>query len=155
MMIEQALRQERLRNLALPAPVSVPSGSTLAETLGAMRAAGGAAVLVCRAGRAVGIFTERDVLNKLFPGPVDEAQPVDRFMTPDPESLSLDATLGEAVRLMTEHGYRNVPLVDAEGRSAGMISARDLVDYIAGHFPTEVANLPPNLEQEFHTPEGA
>jgi CBS domain-containing protein len=155
MTIDQALRRERLGNLPLPEAVSVPSGTSLMDTLRAMRAAGGAAVLVCRAGRVVGIFTERDVLNKVFPGPVDESLPIDRFMTADPESLTLDAALGEAVRLMTEHGYRNVPLVDAQGHAAGIIAARDVIQYVAEHFPTEVANLPPSLEQEFRAPEGA
>lgn len=155
MTIEEALRREKLRNLPLPAPATVPSGTTLGDTLKTMRAAGGAAVLVCRNGRAVGIFTERDVLNKLFGGAVDESRPVDGFMTADPSSLPLDATLGDAVRLMTEKGYRNVPLVDREGRTAGMIAARDIVQYVAEHFPTEVANLPPSMDQEYHSPEGA
>lgn len=155
MTIEEALRRERLRNLHLPEVVLVPAGTTLKETLRAMRASGGGAVLVARGGKVIGIFTERDVLNKLFQGPMDDTQPVDAFMTERPESLPLDATLGDAVRLMTEHGYRNVPLVDADGRGAGMIAARDIVQYVAEHFPNEVANLPPDLDQEFTTPDGA
>ena len=155
MTIEEALRRERLQALRLDPPVNVPAGTPLSEGLRVMREAGGAAVLVLRDGRTVGIFTERDVLNKLFPGTVDDRLPIDRFMTPDPASLTLDATLGEAVRLMTEHGYRNVPLVDAEGQCAGLLSARDVVQYVAEHFPTEVANLPPRLSQRFTTKEGA
>ena len=155
MTIEQALRQEKLRNLPRPEPASVAAGTSLGETLRTMRAAGGAAVLVCRGDRAVGIFTERDVLIKLFAAPVDETQPVDRFMTANPASLPLDATLGEAVRLMTEKGYRNVPLVEKDGTSAGMIAARDIVQYVAEHFPTEVANLPPSMEQDYQSSEGA
>ena len=155
MTIEQALRREKVRNLPRPDPARVPSGSSLGDTLKTMRAAGGAAVLICRGGRAIGIFTERDVLNKLFDAPVDETLPIDRFMTADPASLPLDATLGDAVRLMTEKGYRNIPLVDPEGNSAGMIAARDIVQYVAEHFPTEVANLPPSMEQVYTSPDGA
>jgi CBS domain-containing protein len=120
-----------------------------------MRAAGGAAVLVCRGPRAIGIFTERDVLDKLFGSPVDERLPIDQFMTADPVSLPLDATLGEAVRMMNEKGYRNIPLIDPDGNSAGMVAARDIVLYVAEHFPTEVANLPPSMEQTYTSPEGA
>ena len=155
MTIEEALRRERLRTLRLDEPVSVPSGTSLSDALGAMRDAGGAAVLIQKEGRPIGIFTERDVLNKLFPGAVDDRLPIDRFMTADPASLTLDATLGDAVRLMTERGYRNVPLVDQDGRSAGLLSARDVVQYVAEHFPAEVANLPPGLTQSFVTKEGA
>ena len=155
MTIEEALRRERLRALRLDKPVSVASGASLGEALRAMREAGGAALLIQKDGRTIGIFTERDVLNKLFPGAVDDRLPIDRFMTPDPASLTLDATLGEAVRLMTEHGYRNVPLCDQEGKSAGLLSARNVVEYVAEHFPAEVANLPPGLNQRFATKEGA
>ncbi|HYV18417.1 MAG TPA: CBS domain-containing protein [Verrucomicrobiae bacterium] len=155
MTIEEALRRESLRALRLEPPVTVPSGTPLGQGLRAMREAGGAALLVLHEGRTIGIFTERDVLNKLFPGCVDETLPIDRFMTPDPAGLTLDATLGEAVRLMTEHGYRNVPLKDGDGKSAGLVSARDVVQYVAEHFPTEVANLPPGLKQSFATKEGA
>jgi len=153
--IEEALRRERLGALKVPQAVSVPAGTALGEALRAMRASGGAAVLVSRGGKIAGIFTERDVLNKLFPGPVNETSPVDGFMTPDPEVLTLDATLGDALRLMTEHGYRNVPLVDGAGHPAGMIAARDIVEYVADHFPADVGNLPPRLNQQFKTPEGA
>jgi CBS domain-containing protein len=155
MTIEEALRRESLRSLRLDPPVTVPSGTPLGLGLRAMREAGGAAVLVVKDGRTIGIFTERDVLNKLFPGCVDESQAIDRFMTPDPAGLTLDATLGEAVRLMTEHGYRNVPLQDRDGKNAGLLSARDVVQYVAEHFPTEVANLPPGLNQRFDAKEGA
>jgi CBS domain-containing protein len=155
MTIEEALRLERLGNLLPAASVSVAEGATLREALAAMRAAGGAALLVCRDGRAVGIFTERDVLNKVYDGDVDISQPIDRFMTPGPLALGLEATLGEAVRLMAERGYRHVALEDGKGRSAGCLSAHDIVRYVAEHFPTEVANLPPGLRQDFATPEGA
>ena len=153
--IAEALRLERVRSLDLPRSASVQSGTSLRETLRVMRSSGGGAVLICRAGTVIGIFTERDVLNKLFSGPVDEGQPIDALMTASPKSLTPDATLGDAVRLMTDHGYRNIPLVDAAGEIAGMIAARDIVQYVAEHFPTEVANLPPSLEQEFSTKEGA
>ncbi|HEV8119400.1 MAG TPA: CBS domain-containing protein [Candidatus Polarisedimenticolia bacterium] len=155
MTIEEALRLERLGNLLPAASVSVAEGATLREALAAMRAAGGAALLVCRDGRAVGIFTERDVLNKLYEGEVDDRAPIDRFMTPNPAALTVEATLGEAVRLMAERGYRHVALEDRNGRSVGCLSSHDIVRYVAEHFPTEVANLPPGLRQDFATPEGA
>jgi hypothetical protein len=36
-----------------------------------------------------------------------------------------------------------------------MIAVRDIVHYVAEHFPEEVVNLPPRLHQTFKTPEGA
>jgi CBS domain-containing protein len=155
MTIEQALRHEHLGNLPLSKPATVPRGTSLEATLRLMREQGLGCVLVCEGDRLVGIFTERDVLNKLIGSGVSETETVDRFMTPHPASLTPRHTLGDAVRLMTEHGYRHIPLLDERGRRAGLVAARDIVHYIAEHFPAEVVNLPPRLNQVFNTPEGA
>ncbi len=155
MTIEEALRQERLGSLPISHPACVSVGTSLDETLRLMREEGVGCILVCNGERLVGIFTERDVLNKLFGREVDLKLPVDRFMTPDPATLTPDDSLGDAVRLMTERGYRHIPLCDRQGKRAGMIVARDVVHYIAEHFPAEVVNLPPRLHQQFSTPEGA
>ena len=154
MTIEQALRDERLGSLRLLDPACVPRGTSLGETLRLMREERVGCVLVCDADRLVGIFTERDVLNKLIGCGVSESEAVDRFMTPNPACLTPSNSLGEAVRMMTEGGYRHIPLLDERGRRAGLISARDIVSYVAEHFPAEVVNLPPNLDQTFKTPEG-
>ena len=95
------------------------------------------------------------LLDKLIGRGVSESEPVDRFMTRDPACLGPSASLGEAVRLMTEGGYRHIPLLDDRGRRAGLIAARDIVNYVAEHFPAEVVNLPPRLDQVFKTAEGA
>lgn len=155
MTIEQALRHEQLGNLPLSMPASVSPGTSLETTLRLMRDQGVGCVLICEGERLVGIFTERDVLNKLIGSGVSESEAVDRFMTPQPATLTRRHTLGDAVRLMTEHGYRHIPLLDERGGRAGMVAARDIVNYIAEHFPAEVVNLPPRLHQVFNTPEGA
>ncbi|MBI1950714.1 MAG: CBS domain-containing protein [Acidobacteria bacterium] len=154
MTIEQALRDARLGSLSLSDPACVPRGTSLAITLGVMRENGVGCVLVCDGERVVGIFTERDVLNKLIGSGISESEPVDRFMTSNPASLRRTDCLGDAVRMMTERGYRHIPLLDERGRRAGMIAARDIVNYVAEHFPAEVVNLPPRLDQVFQTPEG-
>ena len=155
MTVGEALRSERIRGLRLSEPARVGPETSLAETIRAMREARIGCALVCDEGRIVGIFTERDVLNKILGSPVDYRGPVRPFMTPKPRTLSPDDTLGEAIRLMTREGYRHIPLQDEHGRRAGMVAARDIVNYIAEHFPAEVVNLPPRLHQVFNTPEGA
>jgi len=151
----QALRTERIRSLRLSDPARVGPEATLAETLKAMKTSGTGCAIVSREERVVGILTERDVLNKIAGSAVDPGEPVSRFMTPNPRTLRPEDPLGEAIRLMTEKGYRHVPLVDEKGREAGVVCAKDLVEYIAEHFPAEVVNLPPRLHQVMRKPEGA
>ena len=154
MTIEETLRRERLGALPLSRPTCVHKSTSVDETLKVMQPEGIGAVLVCDGEKLVGIFTERDVLFKLFGDKVDLKQPIEKFMTPDPKVLSTEDTLGDAVKLMTESGYRNIPLEDEQGLRAGMITTREIIKYVAEHFPAEVVNLPPP-DQTFQAPEGA
>lgn len=104
-------------------------------------------VLVCEERKITGIFTERDVLNRLTSKTIDYTVPIDSVMTPDPKTLRLDERVADAIRMMTVQGYRHIPLVDESGLVAGLLSARDVLVYIAEHYPAEVLNLPPRLHQ--------
>jgi hypothetical protein len=55
---------------------------------------------------------------------------------------------------MTVHGYRSVPLVDERDRWLGLLSSRNVLRYIAEHFPEAVLNLPPRLNQHLRRAEG-
>jgi CBS domain-containing protein len=51
-------------------------------------------------------------------------------------------------------GFRHVPLVDSDGRPVGILSVKDIVDYLAEHFPREVLNIPPEPGKQPRIPEG-
>jgi CBS domain-containing protein len=103
--------------------------------------------------RPVGIFTERDYLDKiaaLDPAAWEESQlsPVENFMTVTPRTIPQSESLETAIQLMTQGGYRHLPLVDRAGYLVGVISARDIIRHLAEFFPLEVMNLPPRLHQD-------
>ena len=103
----------------------------------------GCAVVV-EAGRVVGIFTERDALTRVLAKGIAASQArVGDVMTPDPERLSLDDTLGYALHKMSVGGFRHIPVVDRAGEPAGVLSQREAVQYLVGFFPEEVINQPP------------
>lgn len=106
------------------------------------------AVLVEHEGRAVGIFTERDVLRRVIRTGIDQDRPVEEVMTPDPETLSLDDGIAFALNRMAVGGYRNLPIVDEAGQPLAVLSQREVVAYIVSVLPSRVLNLPPvpNLE---------
>jgi len=145
--LEETLPSLLIRDLPLPEPLVVQSGSSLRATIEAMQAARRPCVLVCEGRKIRGIFTERDVLNRLRLGAIDGAVVIDDVMTPNPKTLTLTDRVADGIRLMTAEGYRHIPLVDEEGYGAGLLSARDVLGYIAEHFPAEVLNLPPRLHQ--------
>lgn len=91
--------------------------------------------IVVEAGRIVGIFTERDVLNKLadrFEALADE--PVRRYMTPDPAMLPANAPVAFCLNWMMVGGYRHIP-IERDGELAGVVSVRDILAYLTQRYP--------------------
>lgn len=84
------------------------------------------AVLIVEQPRIVGIFTERDALNKVLAGGLDPDKTLlAEVMVADPQTITPDKPLAFALYLMAEGGFRHVPVVDENGRPLGMLSARD------------------------------
>lgn len=84
------------------------------------------ALLILAERKIAGIFTERDVLNKIVsPGLDPETTTLAQVMVRDPQTIRLDKPLAYALYMMAEGGFRHVPVVDASGAPVGMVSARD------------------------------
>lgn len=83
------------------------------------------AVVVDGAGRATGIFTLRDLRDRLALAGKDVAVQIGEVMTPDPVGLPADTMGFEAALTMAEHGFRHV-VVTENGRAAGCLSESDL-----------------------------
>ena len=149
------LRTEKVRVMARIEPGTIQSGASLRDALSTMRDHGGDALLVLNGKRLAGILTERDVLNRILGKDVDDARPVDEFMTASPGTLHADASLIEAMRSMEQGHFRNLPLVDDAGSVVGLLRQLDLLEYVAEAFPQEILNLPPRPHQLMEEPEGA
>ena len=113
-------------------------------------------ILATRDGRLSGILTERDVLMKVVGTAIDlERTPIRPYMTRDPVCLPEDAIVAYALNKMCVEGFRHVPLTDAQGRPTGVVSMRDIIEYLSGFFPKDVLNLPPEPTHGFRSREGA
>jgi CBS domain-containing protein len=138
-----------------PAPVVVASpASTISAAIDQMKENRAGSVVVCEGDRLLGIFTERDVLRLLARGG-DLSAPVRSVMSPEPVTVGLTDTIWTAVARMNEGGYRRMPIVDGEGRPAGMVTVRRVVHYLVEHFPAAVYNLPPVAQPTTRDREGA
>ncbi|HEV2915249.1 MAG TPA: CBS domain-containing protein [Pyrinomonadaceae bacterium] len=133
--------------------VCTSPSTPLAEAVEKMRQDEGGCVIICEDERVVGIFTERDLLNKIVGSEIDTNEPVSRWMSSTVETLGPEATIGDAVRVMNDKGYRNVPLVQ-DGRLVGSVSVFDVIMYLAESYPKETMNLPPVPAQVMDTQEG-
>ncbi len=114
---------------------------------------GGCAIVCAEDGSVVGIFTERDLLTKIVGQEVDLNAPVSDWMSPVVATLTPTATIGDAVAIMNDKGYRNVPLVK-DGKLVGSISVFDVIGYLAESYPQDTMNLPPNPDQVMESTDG-
>jgi CBS domain-containing protein len=151
----QELKGEKARVISRRQPLTVPAGTTLSAAIERMQDANAGVVLVTEGERAVGVLTEGDIVRRVLADGMDLSRPVDDAMSREPRTLHIDSTLGEAMSLMQQGGYRVVPLVDDEGRIAGIVHQRELIEYVAEAFPQEILNLPPRPHQQMEEPEGA
>ena len=133
--------------------VAVSPYTPLSQAIEAMKDDEGGCVIVSDDGRVAGIFTERDLLNKVMGEDVDLDSPISKWMQPSVETLSSEATIGDAVRLMNEKSFRNIPLVKG-GQLVGSISVFDIITYLAECYPKETMNLPPLAAQVMDTVDG-
>lgn len=133
--------------------VCLEPSDTLSQAIEVMKQDEGGCAIVCREGRVVGIFTERDLLTKVIGQSVDLNEPVSNWMSPVVATLTPDATIGDAVTMMNEKSYRNIPLVK-EGSLVGSISVFDVITYLAESYPKETMNLPPNPDQVMDSEHG-
>lgn len=151
------LADEKLKMLGRRDPLTVRPGTTLRECIALIHRTGIAdSVFVTAAdGRLLGVLTERDIFSKLVASGADLDAAVESLMVDHPWTLHLDQPIRHAIDLMQTGRYRNVPLVDDDGRLVGVVRPVDVLKYLAEAFPEELLNLPPRPHQRLDATEGA
>lgn len=115
------IAEKRLR-----APIACAPETPIREALETMsREAVGSMVVVDSAGTPVGIFTLKDLMNRVALRGVGLDAPIERVMTAEPVVVPSSAFAFEAAMLMAHNGIHHLCVVD-EGRLTGVISERDL-----------------------------
>ena len=152
----EASRKARLDSVSLMQTddyVCIEPSESLGRAIEVMKDDEGGCAIICENGRVVGIFTERDLLTKVIGATVDLNAPVRDWMSPIVATLGTDATIGDAVAIMNEKSYRNIPLVK-NGILVGSVSVFDVISYLAESYPKETMNLPPNPNQVMDSRDG-
>lgn len=121
---------------------SVKSSATIGDAVAVMQRYRVGALLVVDDDQMRGIVTERDLLMKVLGKIPDYAHlPITTIMTANPTWLLKEDAIKYAVHHMHVGGYRHIPVLDEHGHPAHIVSVRDVLGYIAEHFPQEVLNV--------------
>jgi len=130
-MVEENLLHDPVIGIATAPPVIVSPNRPIGDVLELLVEHSIGCMIVADGDQAVGIFSERDALMRI--GAAVESlrdAPVERFMTAAPETLDADAPIAFALHMMNVGGYRHLPVV-SDGRIVGVVSIRDILQYLA------------------------
>ncbi len=79
-------------------------------------------------GRLIGLFTDGDLRRRLSRDPDVLSRTVGEVMTEHPTAIGQDRLATEGLRIMREHKWDNLPVVNEDGRPVGMLDVQDLLD---------------------------
>jgi CBS domain-containing protein len=91
--------------------------------------------------KLVGIFTERDALNKVLGAGLDPlSTKISEVMTKDPYCIPPGTTVSEAMEVVTRRRFRHLPIVE-NGKVLGVVSSGDLTHWLVQDKVGEVQEL--------------
>ena len=109
---------------------SISPDATVFEAIQMMADKNVGALLVTQNDRLVGIISERDYTRKVvLKGKSSKTTAVKEILSSDVTHVSPSHTVEDCMRLMTDHHFRHLPVLDGD-RIAGIISIGDLVNWI-------------------------
>ncbi len=108
--------------------VTVGPDATVIDAVRTMDRESIGAVAIVEGGRLVGIFSERDVMLRVVLGKRDpERTRISDVMTSPVETIPRTADCDGALKMMLEKHIRHLPVINSDGRLAGMLSIRNLL----------------------------
>ncbi len=126
-------------DIMTPNPVTVTPRNAIRTAVNLMREVGCRRLPVVDRGRLVGIISDRDLRRAANSPTVVREQWYDNFildhievgscMTPNPLTISPDAPISEAARLMRDHKIGGLPVV-ANGQLVGIVTETDLLNFL-------------------------
>ena len=120
---------------------SVGPNTLVTECVRTMTAKKIGALVVMDGERLVGIFTERDALNKVLAAGLEPGKTkVSEVMTKDPYCIPPTTTVGEAMELVTSRRFRHLPIVK-DGKVLSVVSSGDLTHWLVKDQVGEVQEL--------------
>jgi len=107
--------------------VTVEPSTPVLRAVRFMKEGGVDTLFVVEKGALIGAFTQRDLAFRVVLGRRDpEGTTVGEAMTSPAIKVAANATIADAVGVMTEHGVSQLPIVDEHGVIKGMVTLRDI-----------------------------
>ncbi|MCA9184113.1 MAG: CBS domain-containing protein [Pirellulaceae bacterium] len=132
--LERSLAEEPITAIQTQPFVEVESGVTVREAIRTLHSLKVSSLLVVDGGKLVGIFTERDVLERVAERFEELADhPVDEVMTENPLVVYETDKAAAGLSAIAVAGYRHVPVLNVEGRPVGIVSPHRVLAFVKDH----------------------
>jgi CBS domain-containing protein len=132
--LEESISRHSIRVLSPKPAISVRATCTVREAVRMMAQQNIGCLLVSDESGLAGVFTERDILNRVSPDMTALDRPVRDFMTRSPETIRRQDSIAYALHAMDIGGYRHMAVVDSSGAPTGILSVRDILRFLCVRF---------------------
>lgn len=132
--LEQCISRHSIGIICRKDPVSISASATVRDAIAEMVGRKIGCLLIQEQDELVGVFTERDVLNRVSEDLAALDHPVAEYMTPAPLTVRKEDSIAYALQAMDLGGYRHMPIVNASGKPIGIISVRDILRFLCIRF---------------------
>ena len=133
--LERSLAEETAEAICCQPFFQIAPDAPICQAIEFMSEQRTACLLVLDEGRPAGVFTERDVLEKVAEQyPKLANRPVREVMTADPVVVYESDPAAAAVAAIAVAGYRHVPVMGIDDRVIGMVAPRRVFEFVEKHF---------------------
>ncbi len=138
MSIADALASTPVSSLDLSRFVSVEVDKSVAETVDAMRDAGRSCACIVDGSTLVGVFTQRDVLQRVIGRASTWDRPITEEMTASVRTMLDSQSAADGLAIMNDWWVRSVPVLDGESRFVGNLSFYTMIRTIGGMLASQI-----------------
>lgn len=128
----------------------VAPGESLQQVARLMRDYDIGCVPVCERGHLVGILTDRDLVTRALAQTSRTMElTAGEVMTARPICCRIDDTIKQAAAIMEQHRVRRLPVLDFEGRLAGIVTVGDISTQTGADISAELIGEVSRREHSF------
>lgn len=122
---EPTLFQTRLRDLIRSTPLTIPPYASVRQAAGLMRDHDASCLIVETT--PPGIFTDRDLRNRVVAEGVSDSTHVARVMSAPARALPADSLVFEGFLMMLEHDFHHILVTENGGEVIGVVTETDIM----------------------------